>query len=204
MTATQGLPPAGADLTAFPEETVPAGATMYRAHGSGRTAWWFDSGDEGRFNLHGSRGTCCTASTVDTAVREKVRNHVSETGVVSHAMAASFVVSVVSAPLPHRCAAVNSDAAVKHRVVRELVTMRDYSVPQAWAQAFDDSGYDGVFYETAFTTGGPSAYALFGDAGAPPSGAGHTEVQHLSGAEACDEVGFTVAPPTSRGMPVIS
>lgn len=204
MTAKQAAPAAGAVRSAFPVATVPAATPMYRSHGAGRGAWYYDNGMEGRFNLHGARGTCCTASSVDTAVREKVRGRVSRTGVVSRDLADSFVVSIVSAPTEHRCAAVNHVDAAKHGIVRELTTMPDYSVPQAWAQAFEDAGFDGVFYGSAFTTGDPAAYALFGDAGAPDPSAGHTAVHHMSGDQACKDLGWTVAnTPVTAGMTVI-
>lgn len=194
-TASQKLPDPGRDYSDFPDRTAAAGATMYRAHSFDKSAWWFDNGDGGRFNLHGDRGTCCTAATVDTAVREKVRDAASESMVVDAAYADSFVVSAVTAPLPYRLAAVSSTPAARHGVVRALVTMEDYTVPQAWAEAFDRSGFDGVFYGSAYTTGPASAYALFGRSGAPES-AGYTASVRLRGREACREVGFTVA-----GMP---
>lgn len=204
MTASQAAPAAGAVLSAFPEATVPADAPMYRSHAATRGAWYYDNGAEGRFNLHGDRGTCCTASSVDTAVREKVRGRVSRTGVISRDLADSFVVSIVSAPTEHRCAAVNHVDAAKHGIVRELTTMADYTVPQAWAKAFEDAGFDGVFYGSAYTTGDPAAYALFGDAGVPDPSAGHTATHHMSGEEACKALGWTVAnTPVTRSMTVI-
>lgn len=204
MTASQAAPGAGAVLSGFPEVTVPAGTSMYRSHGASRGAWYYDSGVEGRFNLHGTRGTCCTASSMDTAVREKVRGRVSRTGVVSRDLAGSFIVSIVSAPMDHRCAAVSHVDAAKHGIVRELTTMEDYTVPQAWAGAFEDAGFDGVFYGSAFTTGDPAAYALFGDAGIPEPGVGHTAAHHMSGEEACKDLGWTVASrPTTGGMTII-
>ncbi|WP_336645481.1 RES family NAD+ phosphorylase [Microbacterium sp. USHLN186] len=203
MSAVQHPPAPHLDLSQFPDSTVRAGQEVYRAHGSTRSAWWFDNGTAGRFNLRGHRGSCCTATTVDTAVRERVREHVSQTGMVDPVFASEFVVSRASAPLPHRCAAVSHTEAARHDIVRELVTMHDYTVPQAWAAAFDESGFDGVFYASAFTTGEASAYALFGDAGAPDAEAGYAETMHLSGTEACEQLGWIVALPSSRGMIVI-
>lgn len=204
MTASQSAPPAGVDLSAFPEATAAAGAPMFRSHGVTRGAWYYDNSVEGRFNLHGSRGTCYAGTSVDTAVREKVRGRVSRKGVVSRALADSFVVSVVSVSVEHRCAAVNHVDAAKHGIVRELTTMADYAIPQAWAQAFEDAGFDGVLYGSAFTTGAPDAYALFGDAGVPGGGAGHSSSPPMSGEDACRALGWTVAnTPVYRGMDVI-
>jgi hypothetical protein len=205
MTATQRPPDPATDYTEFPKEIVAAGDQMYRAHSSGRGAWWFDNGDGGRFNLHGARGTCCTSTSVDTAVRERVRDEIFSTGFISRAFAESFVVSTVSAPLPHRCAAVSSTQAARYLVVREMVTMSDYSVPQAWAACFDDAGFDGIFYGSAYTTGGASAYALFGNAGAPPASADFTEAIHLTGPAACTTVGMKVeGPPPAQALRIIS
>lgn len=200
MSAVQEAPEPGQALTGFPELTVPARETMYRAHSAGRDAWWFDNGDDGRFNLHGDRGTCCTATTIDTAVRERVRGRVSKTGVVSPRLADTFVVSAVTSPLPYRCAAVGHVDAVRHGIVRELTTMQGYGVPQQWAAAFDEAGFEGVFYGSAYTTGEPSAYALFGTAGAPEETAGYHETRVLSGPEACRVVGWSVPTRTGRGI----
>jgi hypothetical protein len=46
-------------------------------------------------------GICCTATRVETAVREKVGDAVCATGFVSRAFADSFGVSAVSAPHEH-------------------------------------------------------------------------------------------------------
>lgn len=204
MTASQSAPPAEADLSPFPEMYLTPETPMYRSHGAAHGAWYFDSGAEGRFNLHGARGTCYAATSVDTAVREKVRGRVSQAGVVSRSLADSLVVSVVGVLTPHRCAAVNDVDAAKHGIVRELTTMASYSIPQAWAQAFEDAGYDGVAYGSAFTTGSADAYALFGEAGAPVPVAGYTATRHLSGEDACRLLGWTVLnTPVTGGMTVI-
>ncbi|WP_181405614.1 RES family NAD+ phosphorylase [Microbacterium sp. SGAir0570] len=120
---------------------------MYRSHGASRDAWYYDNGTEGRFNLHGARGTSCTSSSVDTAVREKVRGRVSRIRAVSRNLAGSFVVAILT---ERRCAAVNHVDAAKHGIVRELTTMANYSVPQSWAKAFEDAGLDGLSYGSAF------------------------------------------------------
>ncbi len=202
MSATQGFPHPTKDYSDFPEKIVAAGEGMYRAHGH-KGAWWFDNGSHGRFNLHGSRGTCCTATTVDTAVRERVRDELMNDGMVSAATAASFVVSIVTAPIEYRCAAVSSTPAATFGVIRELTTMHDYAIPQAFASTFDASRFGGVFYASAYTSGDASAYALFGEHGAPAD-PGYAETRHMTGEEACAAVGVAVrAPATLRGMRII-
>ncbi|MGW9159284.1 RES family NAD+ phosphorylase [Microbacterium sp. NPDC055665] len=203
MSAVQGPAPASAELRTFPVVTLSAGQAMFRAHHASRDAWWFDNGPGGRFNLRDDRGTCCTATSLATAVRERVRENVTRDKVVDTVFADEFVVSTVVAPVPFECAAVSHDDAANHGVVRELVSMHDYAVPQGWAAALDGAGFDGVFYGSAYTTGDPSAYALFGPAGAPASDAGYIETRFMSGAAACRALGWTVSTPHSSGMTVI-
>lgn len=203
MSAVQESPQAEQTLAEFPEAALKPRQTMYRAHRADRGAWWFDNGPDGRFNLRGDRGTCCTAVTVDTAVRERVRGHVSRDGVVSPALADSFIVSSLTSPLPYRCAAVSHPDAARFGIVRELVTVHEYGVPQEWASLFDETGYDGIFYATAYTTGGASAYALFGKAGAPEPAGGYHATRVMNGEDACRAVGWRVPEQTSRGMEII-
>lgn len=200
MSASQESPQAGQQLEGFPETTVQAHETMYRAHSSGRGAWWFDNGNGGRFNLRGERGTCYTATTIDTAVRERVRGRVSKSGIVSPTLADSFVVSGLTATVPFRCAAVSQADAARYGIVRELVTVHEYDIPQQWAAEFDAAGFDGIFYGSAYTTGEASAYALFGPAGAADGDAGYQQSLALNGDEACQALGWVVPRPSSRGM----
>ncbi len=159
--------------------------------------------DDAITGAQGSRGTCYASTSVDTAVREKVRGRVSRKGVVSRALADSFVVSVVSVPMEHRCAAVNHVDAAMHGIVRELTTMADYAIPQAGRRR------SRTLASTASSTGlrsprGADAYALFGDAGVPAGGAGHSSSPPLSGEDACRALGWTVAnTPAAGGMNVI-
>ena len=166
---------------------------MYRAHHVERKAWWYDNGRLGRFNLSGSLGTCYTATDVETAVREKVRDEVIASGVVSRAFADTFRVSAVTAPLQHKCASVSSKRAARYNVVRALVTMDDYAIPQLWAAQLNDASFEGVYYGSAYTTGAPSAFALFGSAGGRDSS--FTAVPHLEGPAACEAAGMTVVGP---------
>lgn len=197
MTAVQGAPAPAVLYGSFPEKTVPGGVEMFRAHSTKRDAWWFDDGPLGRFTLARPRGTCCTASRVETAVREKVRDEVSTLGYVSRAFAESFQVSAVSAPRAYRCAAVSSSRAERFSVVRALVTTDDYVLTQSWAAVFASTGFEGISYGSAYTTGRPSAFALFGDAGA--AGPGFTARRHLSGVDACTAAGMTVVGPPRLG-----
>lgn len=186
----------------MPRHTVTAETQMYRAHNTARDAWWFDSSRNGRFNLPAPAGTCYTATKVETAVREKVRDAVSESNVISRVLADSFRVSTMAAPIDYKCAAVSADRAVRFGIVRELVTMEDYTIPQEWAETIRTNSFEGIYYASAYTTGGPTALALFGTAGAP--GPRFTETHHLSGADACEASGMIVAgPPTLKSLTII-
>jgi len=200
MTAKQDLPDTTRDYSTLPTENCPAETAMYRAH-SPRGAWWFDNGIGGRFNLHGARGTCYAATTLDTAVREWLRDDLAANQTVSPHIADTFVVSTVTTPNDYVCAAVSHSDAARWGIVRALTTMELYDVPQAWAAVIDAAGFDGVFYGSAYTTGGPTAYALFNEAGAPP--AGHAEARIYDGTAACTAVGINVVPPRAFGMPTI-
>lgn len=197
MTAVQGPPDPARSYRAFPERRVHASSTIFRAHAPGRSAWWFDSSEYGRFNLRDDRGTCYAATKVDTAVREKLRDQVTASGVVSRKLADSFVVSVITVRSKYRCAAVSVARAVDFGIVRELVTRADYAIPQEWARTFDASGFDGIFYGSAYTTGAATAIALFGNAGRADDR--YAERRHMSGADACAASGIRVAGPPALG-----
>ncbi len=186
----------------MPRHTVSAETQMYRAHNTARGAWWFDSSRNGRFNLPAPSGTCYAATKVETAVREKVRDAVSESNVVSRALADSFQVSTMAAPVDYKCAAVSSERAVRFGIVRELVTMENYAIPQQWAETIQANSFEGIYYASAYTTGSATALALFGSAGSP--GPRFTEARHMTGPEACEASGIVVAgPPTLKSLTVI-
>jgi hypothetical protein len=83
-------------------------------------------------------------------------------------------------------------------VTNELCDMTPYNVPQAWAGALQEAGYEAVRYRTRFDTGMiPRGLAHFGDAGDAGSRAG--ERNHVIDAEVRTrletECGLKVAPP---------
>lgn len=197
MTAVQELPDSTRDYRRFPRKRIPAGFELFRAHSPRRGAWWFDDSPHGRFNLRDGRGTCYVATRVETAVRERVRDAVSSTNVVSPKLAQSFTVSVVNVPDELTSAAVSASRAVVYGVVRALVTMADYSIPQKWARTLRSNGFGGIYYGSAYTTGGPSALALFGDRGAP--GGRFATRSYATGAEGCQAAGMTVIGPPGFG-----
>ena len=178
---------------------------MYRAHSTANSAWYFASTPFGRFNLSSPRGTCYSATDVESAVREKLRDEIMGARVVTRTQAEGFQVSTITASHPYRCAAVSTRDAVRHGIVRELCTMEDYGIPQQWAEALAAAGFDGIFYGSAYTTGDATAYALFGPEGAPEPAAGYDATLYLTGPEACAAIGIRVEdPPSMRELEIIA
>ncbi|CAM5538761.1 RES family NAD+ phosphorylase [Leifsonia shinshuensis] len=173
----------------FPEAVLEQGSEVYRSHAIRHGAGFYASGEGGRFNLEPPRGTLYVATDLDTAVREKVRDAVVTTGVVSRRFAAAFEVAILSAPETTRAADVADRAASRYGVTRELGTMDDYTITRAWASAFDSFGYGGIRYGSRFTTGPANAWAIYGTAGEYP-----VEVlKRTTGVDACAQVGIRVA-----------
>jgi len=191
VTAKQGSPDPTRDYSDFPAHTVAPDTVMYRSHGS-FGAWYFCPDQGCRFDLEDPHGTCYTATDVETAVREKLRDKITASGVVQYDEAAAFRISKLTAPVAYDCAEVNAKTASKYGVVRGISSMDDYGVPQAWAKTLHGSGFGGIFYGSAYTNGAPTAYALFGPTGEPDPSAGFTAEEYLSGVDACAEVGIEV------------
>lgn len=190
MPAQQSPNPARS-LEGFPEAMLEQGSEVYRSHAIRHGAGFYASGEGGRFNLEPPRGTLYVATDLDTAVREKVREAVVSTGVVSRRFAAAFEVATLSAPATTHAADAAHSAASRYGVTRELGTMDDYAITRAWAAAFDSFGYGGIRYGSRFTTGPANAWAIYGTAGECP-----VEVLKLTtGVDACTQAGIRVADP---------
>ena len=187
----QRPPPAGIDLTGFPVEELPAGTVLYRAHQVTRGAWWFTSSGEGRFDLTTPRGTCYVADTIPPAMRERLGRNFVGGGRAPVSVVDATVVTEVVAP-GGRAANLEAPGVADYPVTGEMSTMSDYSVPQAWAAAFDTAGFAGIHYRGRFShTYGVVCWALFDDAGTKPHGTGES----VSGRHACELAGITVMPP---------
>ncbi len=154
-----------------------AGSKWFRQHNdrpsdADRGAWYFASHapDEigaGRFDLTGPEGTCYLADTEMAAVHECIGHDMAASGWVPADLVEGRVLSKL--PLPHdvRSADTTVEEAANFRVTNEIHTTGDYGTAQAWARAFHDSGFGGVFYELRFANGFPRGLALFGPQGAP-------------------------------------
>ena len=95
---------------------------------------------------------------------------------------------------------IRNGRTVRSGVGAELQTMGDYRVPQAWARAFDASGFAGVRYSTRFTSAAAAnAWAVFGDAGIPRKP--RPERVHRDGIAACRESGIRVLEDGSQAGP---
>ena len=150
----------------FPCRTVESDADLYRAHTSSYGPWWFGNVGDGRFDLRAPRGTCYLADTPLAAVRERLGVVLGGAPLVPASLVAEVVVSRLRLPCRCRLADLQSAAAMRFGVTRELETMVPYDVPQAWARAFDRAGLQGVAYGPRFSTGPSTSYGVFGSAGA--------------------------------------
>jgi RES domain len=168
MTARERVaqgPPA-APLQGFPTRVVEEGSTLSRAHLATRGPWWFGHDGTGRFDLPAPRGTCYLATHALIALRERIGPVLGAAPAVPETLVADVVVSALPVPRRWSVADLQVPAAGSYGVTRELETMVPYAVPQAWAQALDSAGHDGVAYGPRFTPGDGSAVAVFDEAGA--------------------------------------
>ena len=159
------LPPS-LPLDGFPTRHLTPGDPLQRAHTNAYGPWWFGSDGGGRFDLPDPRGTCYLASSAVVAVRERLGTVLGGQPVVAASLLDDVVVSTLHLPDERDVADVESQAATRFGVTRELETMVPYAVPQAWARAFDAAGIGGVAYGPRFTTGDAVSYGIFGPAGA--------------------------------------
>lgn len=199
--AKQPAPDPGTDYRTFPDVTTSREELRYRAHNVRHGAWYFDDSRYGRFNLSSPQGTCYAAGSLDTAVREKLRDAILSTNVVSRTLADSFRVAELRILGPLRMAGVSEAGAAAFHVVRELCTMEGYAIPQKWAKAFSDVGFKGIAYGSSYTSGPADAWALFGTAGPDDV---RPSSPFLDGVDACRRIGLAVEdPPHSHAMTVI-
>lgn len=89
-----------------------------------------------------------------------------------------------------------------HRVVPELVVMRPYDTPRAWAKAFFDAGFGGVWGMLRHSSGTCRGLSVFGAAG-PRDWPGDPRPVLLS-ALLDDMTSISVVgPPTLAELPVV-
>jgi hypothetical protein len=182
-------------LIGFPQGGPP-GPHKFRAHRADFGPWFFASNRGGRFNLSEPNGTCYFADQLETAVREMYGPLVSNSNSISAAEAARLRVSVVEPPDDVISAYVSERGVARYGVTSELACMNDYSVPQAWAEAFHRAGFGGVRYASRFAPG-TEFWALFGPAG-PNLSLGVDEEVGVGGPDAVLAAGIDVDPGPPR------
>jgi len=185
-------------LSGFPAAVLDKGQSVARSHAVANAAWWFASAPAsggGRFDLDSPLGTCYVADNVEVAVRERLRETIVASGVVSPVLAERFAVSVFPMPRAWRCAHIGLAKAARFGVTRELATLTpsQYPLSREWAAALAKAGFEGIRYGARFTPGQANAWALFGRAGGaetPPP----VIDEVIPGPEACRKAGFRVVP----------
>lgn len=186
---TQEAPDAGVRLDAFPAVELASDHEVVRVHGLQHDPGWFSFDKGGRFDLALPRGTCYAGDALGVALREALG------GMARHdrvpASEARLRAATVLVGLTGRFAAVSEPDAARFGVTAELTSMPTYAVPQAWAEAFDAAGFDGIRYTARFTPGPANSWAVFGPAGAHPLG---RVVEVIPGIEACRRAGLRVLP----------
>lgn len=186
---TQEAPDVDVRLDAFPAVELASDREVVRVHGVQHGPGWFSSDQGGRFDLALPRGTCYAGDSLGVALREALGGTARQDRVPAseaRLRAASVLVGFTG-----RFAAVSEPDAARFGVTAELTSMPTYAVPQAWAAAFDASGFDGIRYAARFTPGPANSWAVFGPAGAHPLG---RVVEVVPGIEACRRAGLRVLP----------
>lgn len=164
---SQSAPPD--DLRGFP--TTTHDGEVYRV--ARLSPWWFCVCGECRFDLdadaaHG-RGTMYAADDRITGVIETIGPElIGRT--IAWRFLADRTVWALAYDRPLVNADLTADAAIGYGITNELSTMVPYTVPQLWASAVDEHGWDGISYRTRFNTASvATGVALFDEAGAHPS-----------------------------------
>ncbi len=161
---TLGAPP-GDGLAGFPRLHVDAAQPVYRIVRGGRGPWWFSSSGEGRFDLSAPLGTCYLALDPFSALLDVIGPDVCA-GLVSTAFFEERRVRELRLPRAHAFADVADRGSVAFGVTGELHTVTPYALPQRWARAFADAGFDGVRYRLRHDpAASPDGLAVFGPAG---------------------------------------
>lgn len=191
------LKPPPPDLTDLPTFTLGFGTEIYRVHRADREPWFFDDGDEGRFNLPVGMGTGTCSFAADpvggflevfgrmTLVSEE---DVAKRGMYHAAVNKELVLADFCAP----------DAG-KFGINGEIHTTIDYAITRAWAIAVQVAGLDGIRYLTRSDPQmNQQGYAIFGPAGphhATDIAIGDSGDIEQSVLEDAENYGVTVLPP---------
>ncbi|MGW5072585.1 RES family NAD+ phosphorylase [Rhodococcus sp. NPDC004095] len=196
------LRPPALPLQQFPGCELTAAQPLVRGHRAANGPWWFSSSGGGRFDLTPPRGTCYLAFDELTAIRETVGEALATTGVITEEFASDRQLSTLAVPHAHNVADTCADRAADFGLTRELASMTPYAVPQEWAAAFAAVSFDGLRYQTRFTTGpNPNAVGLFNEAGEAATWPTDPNPEPLTAA--ARRCGLTVAGPP-RSVRIVS
>lgn len=166
QSVTQQAPKPELDLSGFPARLVRQGSQWRKAHKRENSPWYYDSAPHSRFNLSDPLGTCYLANTPETAAREVIGPDFLHQGFVNAQFAATRVVSTLEIPSEPSLAKITAPEAFNFGISNELCSLPDYSVTRAWAAAFRTAGFDGVWYQSRYSTSPKSrSIAVFGDSG---------------------------------------
>jgi RES domain len=155
-----GLPPD--DLTRFPAFDVDRRRSLYRIHRSDVGPWWFSGDGSGRFDLRDGKGSCYLAVTAIGAFIEVFRIAT----VIPEAEVEARSLSSVAPPKRTKLADCTVRAARRFGITGGIHTQPDYTVPQAWAEAFAAAGFGGIRYRLSHDPAQRElGVVLFGDAG---------------------------------------
>jgi hypothetical protein len=185
-----GLPPG--DLTRFPAFDVDRRRSLYRIHRSDVGPWWFSGDGSGRFDLRDGRGACYLAVTAIGAFIEVFR----VATVIPEAEVEARSLSSLVPTKRTRLADCTVSAARKFGITGAIHTQPDYTVPQAWAEAFAASGFGGIRYRLSHDPAQRElGVVVFGAAGDQQLPVRRTEPVPASVVEAARQrFGLVVAP----------
>ena len=185
-----GLPPD--DLTRFPSSDVDRRRSLYRIHRSDAGPWWFSGDGSGRFDLRDGSGSCCLAVTAIGVFIEVFR----VATVIPEAEVEARSLSSMVPPTRARLADCTVRAARKFGITGAIHTQPDYTVPQAWAEAFAAAGFGGIRYRLSHDPAQRElGVVLFGDGGGQSLPVRRTEPVPASVIEAARQrFGLVVAP----------
>jgi RES domain-containing protein len=185
-----GLPPD--DLTRFPAFDVDRRRSLYRIHRSDVGPWWFSGDGSGRFDLREGSGTCYLAVTAVGAFIEVFRIAT----VIPEAEVEARSLSSLVPPERTRLADCTVSTARKFGITGAIHTQPDYTVPQAWAEAFAAAGFGGIRYRLSHDPAQRElGVVLFGAAGEQSLPVRRTEAVPTGVIEAARQrFGLVVAP----------
>jgi hypothetical protein len=188
-------PDPGRDYSDFP--CAEAGSRWYRADENGRESpWWFSSA-AGRYNLHSPRGTLNTASSPETALREKLGPTLLSSSDIPEAAVEDQTVFCLE--IPKVCVAdfLHSAAATFGVLAGDATgpVDEDYNVTRDWALTLDNEGFEGIRARSRCGSGpDPLCLYVFGDEGIHIRGDVIEDESQSARSAAANMTGYAIVP----------